>query len=190
MIYMLPGMGTKIVVVDDEPAVADSYALRLRTEYDEVETVYSGKEAIRTIDDDTDIVLLDRRMPEVSGDDVLTAVRDRGLDCRVIMITAVRPDFDIINMSFDDYLCKPVKKEDLFSAIDQQLRGEKYDDRVTEYFNVMSTIAALKTEKTDAQLANNTDYQRLKRRRDELSAEIDQLVNDSDDFSAALRSIK
>ncbi|MFB6227824.1 MAG: HalX domain-containing protein [Halobacteriales archaeon] len=186
---MPPDADTTILVVDDESEVADAYALRLRMEYDEVKTAYGGEEAIEVVGDDTDIILLDRRMPAVSGDDVLDAVRDRGLDCRVIMVTAVTPDFDLIDMPFDDYLCKPVDKEDLFDAVDQQLQAEDYDDRMSEYFNVTSTIAVLEAEKTDAQLANNKEYQRLRRRRDELNAEMDRALDDFDDFSAAFKSI-
>ena len=178
-----------ILVVDDEPEVADAYALRLRMEYDDVLTAYGGQEAIDAVDGDVDLILLDRRMPEVSGDDVLDAVRDRGLDCRVIMVTAVTPDFDLIEMPFDDYLCKPVDKEDLFDAIEQQLQATEYDDRMSEFFSISSKISVLEVEKTDAQLEDSEEYQELKRRRDELQAEMDETVENFDDVSNAFQAI-
>ena len=178
-----------ILVVDDEPEVADAYALRLRMEYDDVLTAYGGQEAIDAVDGDVDLILLDRRMPEVSGDDVLDAVRDRGLDCRVIMVTAVTPDFDLIEMPFDDYLCKPVDKEDLFDAIEQQLQATEYDDRMSEFFSISSKISVLEVEKTDAQLQDSEEYQELKRRRDELQAEMDETVENFDDVSNAFQAI-
>jgi DNA-binding response OmpR family regulator len=178
-----------ILVVDDEPEVADAYALRLRMEYDDVRTAYGGQEAIDAVGEDVDLILLDRRMPEVSGDDVLNAVRDRGLDCRVIMVTAVTPDFDLIEMPFDDYLCKPVDKEDLFDAIEQQLQATEYDDRMSEFFSVTSKISVLEVEKTDAQLQDSEEYQELKRRRDELQAEMDETVENFDDVTDAFQAI-
>jgi CheY-like chemotaxis protein len=63
-----------VLIVDDESEVADVYALRLREEY-ETRTAYGGEEALDTIDSDMDVVLLDRRMPDLSGDEVLERIR-------------------------------------------------------------------------------------------------------------------
>jgi DNA-binding response OmpR family regulator len=177
-----------ILVVDDEAEVADVYALRLRDEY-EVETAYGGTEALERVDDDIDVVLLDRRMPDVSGDDVLSAVRDRGLDCRVIMITAVDPDFDIVEMSFDDYLCKPVEKRDLVGAIEQQLTATRYDERLTEYLEVTSKLGLLEAEKTEAELDGSGDVTELRERAVELKGELDETLTEFDDATAAFKEI-
>ncbi|MFB6176845.1 MAG: response regulator transcription factor, partial [Halobaculum sp.] len=91
-----------VLVVDDEQQVADAYALRLQMEYDDVRKAYGGQEALDTVDETVDVVLLDRRMPDYSGGEVLEKMRERGLDCSVIMVTAVDPDFDIVSMPFDD----------------------------------------------------------------------------------------
>jgi len=53
-----------VLVVDDERDVADVYALRLSDEF-ETRTAYSGGAALTPLDDDVDVVLLDRHMPEV-----------------------------------------------------------------------------------------------------------------------------
>jgi DNA-binding response OmpR family regulator len=90
-----------VLVVDDEPDVADSYAAFLRDRYD-VRTAYGGEPALAALDEDIDVVLLDRRMPDMFGDEVLESIRGRGFECRVAMITAVDPDVDIIDMEFDD----------------------------------------------------------------------------------------
>ena len=108
----------RVLVVDDEKEVADAYALRLRDVCD-VETAYNGPEALETADEETiDIVLLDRRMPEMSGDEVLRRLRDHSFVGRVVMLTAVDPGFDVLDLPFDDYLRKPVEREGLVSAID------------------------------------------------------------------------
>ncbi|WP_246983864.1 response regulator [Halorientalis marina] len=177
-----------LLVVDDETEVADVYALKLEREYT-VRTAYGGEEALEAVDEDVDVVLLDRRMPDLSGDEVLETIRERGLDCRVIMITAVDPDFDIIDMDFDDYLCKPVESDDLLTAVEQQLTARDYDERLTEYFELTSKIALLKAEKTPQELDANEDVAALEDRIDALSEEIDETLTEFEDFEMAFREI-
>lgn len=177
-----------VLVVDDEAEVADVYALRLRNQY-ETETAYGGGAALDRLDDDVDVVLLDRRMPDIGGDEVLEEIRDRDISTRVIMITAVDPDFDIIEMPFDDYLCKPVEKTDLVAAIDQQLAARRYDDRLAEYMEVTSKLALLKGEKTAQTLDGNEGVESLERRADTLQAEMDDALSDFEDIDTAFRDI-
>lgn len=163
---------TTVLVVDDEPEVTDAYALRLRQEYDDVRTAYGGEEALAVMDEDVDVVLLDRRMP-YSGDKVLRELREQGYDCRVIMVTAANPDFEIVDMPFDDYLCKPTDKDDLFAAIDQQLRAASFDDPVSEFFSLTAKLAVLEAEQTPEQLEESSEYVRMNRRAAELREGLD-----------------
>ncbi len=177
-----------VLVVDDEAEVADVYALRLRDRY-ETETAYGGEAALDRLDDDVDVVLLDRRMPDIGGDEVLEEIRDRDISTRVIMITAVDPDFDIIDMPFDDYLCKPIEKSDLVAAIDQQLTARRYDDRLAEYMEVTSKLALLKGEKTAQSLDGNEGVESLERRAETLQVEMDEVLSEFEDIDTAFRDI-
>ncbi|SDF04008.1 response regulator [Halorientalis regularis] len=176
-----------VLVVDDETEVADVYALKIEREYD-VRVAYGGQEALEKADG-VDVVLLDRRMPDVSGDEVLAELRDREDDYRVIMITAVDPDFDIIEMPFDDYLCKPVESADLLGAVEQQLAADAYDDRLTEYYEVTSKLALLEAEKTPQELDENEDVAALRERADRLESEMAESLSDFEDFELAFRDI-
>ena len=130
--------GPRVLVVDDEREVADAYALRLRDVYP-VTTAYGGREALSVIDDRViDVVLLDRHMPDVSGDDVLATLSDRGFDGRVVMVTAVDPGVNVIDLPFDDYLCKPIDREDIRAVVDQQRQILAYET-LGEYFGAKST---------------------------------------------------
>ncbi|GGN93295.1 MULTISPECIES: response regulator [Haloarcula] len=177
-----------VLVVDDEEEVADVYALRLRNQY-ETETAYGGEAALARVDEDVDVVLLDRRMPDISGDDVLAEIRDRDISTRVIMITAVDPDFDIIDMPFDDYLCKPVDKSDLVAAIDQQLAARRYDDRLAEYLEVTSKLALLEGEKTPQTLEDSDGIESLERRVEELKSEMDEALSEFESIDTAFKEI-
>jgi DNA-binding response OmpR family regulator len=173
-----------VLIVEDEPDLADLYAAWLGEEY-RVRTAYGGREALERLDDEVDVILLDRRMPDLSGDEVLETVRERGIDCRVAMVTAVEPDFDIIAMGFDDYLVKPVSRDDLAETVDGLLVRTEYDDGIRELFSLASKKAVLESEKGPAALEGNEEYQELKDRVEQLRADLDQTLEDMDDVTDA-----
>ncbi len=174
-----------VLVVDDQEDIADLYATWLRMDY-AVRTAYDGEDALETVDADVDVVFLDRRMPDYSGDEVLERIRERGLDCRVVMVTAVDPDFDVIPMAFDDYLTKPVMREDLADAIESMRERDEYDETIQEYFALTSKKATLEAEKTQSQLRENEQYQEMVDRVEELAEEADTAVSRLDDDFTSL----
>ena len=133
----------RVLMVDDEKRVADAYALRLDDVAD-VTVAYSGAEALDGVDDGRvpDVVLLDRHMPGLSGDEVLDRIRERDVETRVVMVTAIDPGLDVLDMPFDDYLSKPVDRTDLIAAVDQQCQVLAYE-LLGEYFRLASTRAVV-----------------------------------------------
>ena len=169
-----------VLVVEDEADLADLYAAWLGDDY-RVRTAYGGREALENLDSEVDVVLLDRRMPGLSGDEVLDAIQERGIDCQVAMVTAVEPDFDVLGMGFDDYLVKPVAREELLGTVGDLERRSTYDARVQELFSLSSKKALLEAEKTDAELADNEEYQELADRLERLRAELDTTIDEMDE---------
>jgi DNA-binding response OmpR family regulator len=169
-----------VLVVDDETDIADLYTTWLGMSHD-VRTAYGGEEALDEVDEAVDIVFLDRQMPDYSGDEVLERIRDRGLDCRVVMVTAVDPDFDIVSMEFDDYLTKPVMREDLEESVGTMRERDDYDETLQEYFALTSKKATLEAEKTPSELQDNEEYQEMVDRVEELEDEADMAVSGFDD---------
>lgn len=165
-----------VLVVDDESDVADAYAAQLKDRYT-VLTAYSGEDALETVDETVDVVLLDRRMPGISGDDVLEQIRDRGLECRIVMVTAVDPDFDVIEMPFDDYVTKPVDSADLFESIERLLTFRSYESLFQQFYRTTRKLATLRTNKTEAELQQSDSFRSLVARRDRLRRELDQTVH-------------
>jgi DNA-binding response OmpR family regulator len=159
-----------VLLVDDERDVVDVYALAFTGGEYSVRKAYSGEEALEQVDD-ADIVLLDRRMPGLSGQDVLDEIRNRGLDVRVAMVTAVDPDFDIADMDFDTYLTKPVSDDELRATVDELLTLSEYDKQVRERFAVAEKLAVLEAEKTENELDASDEYAQLQERAAELDAQ-------------------
>jgi DNA-binding response OmpR family regulator len=180
-----------VLVVEDEPPLVEIYARWLESEY-RVRTADNGSEALEQVDEDVDVALLDRLMPGMSGDEVLAEVRDRAPDCRVAMVTAVEPDFDIITMGFDDYLTKPVEKETLLETVDRLLERSDYEGLEQELYAVVSKRSALQAAKSAEELSTSEDFAELERRIEELEAEIDATMGDmeSGEFVAMTRDIE
>jgi len=168
---------TTILIVDDEQAVADIYGAHLEAEYD-VRIAYGGDEALEKLDGDVDIAFLDRRMPGMSGDEVLEQIRADGLDVRVAMVTAVDPDFDILDMGFDDYLVKPISRDDLYETVDKLLSYAEYDETFEEYYRLVSKRAALQSAKSQSTLETSEQYQELTDRIGELEGALDEAMFD------------
>lgn len=177
-----------VLVVDDEEEVADVYALRLRTEY-ETRVAYGGENALEEVDDDVDVVLLDRRMPDIAGDEVLEEIREQGYDCKVIMLTAVDPGLDIVEMPFDDYLCKPVEKDDLTAAIEQQVQSMRYDETLSEYMEITSKLALLEAELPPQELENSDEVAELRSKAADLKGNLDGVLDGFDDMESAFMNI-
>jgi DNA-binding response OmpR family regulator len=176
-----------VLVADDDGDVADLYATRLQGRY-EVRVAYGGTEALEALDGGVDVFLLDRQMPGLAGDEVLERVRERGLDVRVVMVTPVTPDFDIIEMPFDDYLVKPVTREDVTDAVATMLARASYDETLREYFALAEKKATLEAEKPVRELEESERYAALTERVRRLETRADvALSRVSDDYEAAFR---
>lgn len=150
-----------ILIVEDERRLADLYAEILNTDYDVV-TAHSGTEALEVADGSVDAMLLDRKMPGLSGGEVLERLRDRSHDCPVAMLTAVRPDWDIIGMGFDDYLLKPVDTRDLLDTAERLEALGAIEREAREYVRQNIKQASLEGEKDASTLASSEEFEALK----------------------------
>ncbi|MEU4567423.1 response regulator transcription factor [Micromonospora sp. NPDC023956] len=101
----------RVLVVEDERLLADAIAEWLRREAFAVDVVYDGDAALERLGvNGYDVVVLDRDLPVVHGDDVCRAVVDSDRDTRVLMLTAaaaVRERVAGLAIGADDYLTKP-----------------------------------------------------------------------------------
>lgn len=160
-----------VLIVDDEQGVAETYADALDDSY-RVVTTYSGEEALEALDATVDIVMLDRRMPGMSGDEVLGEIRDRGLECRVVMITAVEPDVDIISMEFDEYLVKPVTGSQLEDVVERMLARKDLGEQIQQMFTLSSRLATLEAKLDYEQLQTSDEYDELRGEFNELRGQV------------------
>lgn len=180
-----------VLVVEDERELADLFADWLSDTY-EVRTAYSAAGALEELDDAVDVVLLDRRLPEQSGDEVLDTVRAEGYDCKVAMVTAVDPDFDTLELGFDAYVVKPVEREELATLVRRLLTRSLYSEEVQEYFALASKRATIEAAKSEEELADHERYEQLCGEIEVMRESLDQLVTElgEEDFLAVFHDLR
>lgn len=177
-----------VLVVEDEQHLAALYERWLSPHYETL-VATSGEEALDLYDDRVDVVLLDRRLPGIDGDAVVEAVRTATGDCRIAMVTAVEPDVDIVNLGIDDYLVKPVHRDDLSEVIDRLHRRRTYDELLGELYALASKKGALEAHNSRDSLRTSSEYAQLRDRLDDLHERIEATTEefDDEDFVCLLR---
>jgi len=119
----------KILIVDDEPQLVESIAVRLKASGYAVSTAPDGVSGINKFkEDEPDLVILDIMMPGLSGLDVLKELKQISLNAPVIMLTAYgtpQSAVEALRLGAYDHLAKPFNTETLLEMIKQALLKEK-----------------------------------------------------------------
>mgnify|MGYP001825373844 FL=1 len=115
-----------ILVVEDEPAIADSIIYALKTEGFETRWVTTGNDALKGVSADSPaLIILDVGLPDVSGYDVCRELR-RQYNTPIIFLTARKDDIDQVlglELGADDYIVKPFSPRVLTARIRARLRN-------------------------------------------------------------------
>jgi len=108
-------------VVEDERLLADTIADGLRRQAMAVDVAYDGNAALeRLAVNDYDVVVLDRDLPIISGDEVCKTVVESGVDTRILMLTAATAIPERVaglGLGADDYLTKPFAFAELMARV-------------------------------------------------------------------------
>ncbi|MFB6073437.1 MAG: response regulator [Haloarculaceae archaeon] len=174
-----------VLVVDDERHLADLYAEYLE-EYETL-TAYGGAEALDRLSPAIDVVVLDRRMPDQSGNEVLAAIGERDLGCRVALVTGTSPDFDVIGLGVDDYLVKPVTRDELRETVDRLCLLDAYTRSVRDLTTKKVQRNVLAVEKPRSELEDSDWFQSLQKDIDDLEATVERIAEELDLENESLR---
>lgn len=101
----------KVLVIEDHIAMAETIAIGLRREQMTVDVATDGRAGLeRAFSSDYDVIVLDRDLPGVHGDEICAELVTAGCMCRVLMLTAAADSEDLVeglSLGADDYLPKP-----------------------------------------------------------------------------------
>lgn len=127
----------RILIVDDEPEMVRGLADNLRFEGYQTLAAGNGKDGLAlALQESPDLILLDVMMPELSGWDVLRALRKKDLDVPVIMLTARGEEVDRVlglELGADDYVTKPFSLRELLARVRAVLRRPGPRQKVEEF---------------------------------------------------------
>ena len=102
---------TRVLVVEDDPNIAELLQLQLQHRNLKVRCEYDGPSGLKAADEfDPELIILDIMLPGMSGVGVLKELRQRGIEVPVLMLTARHMELDKVHsldMGADDYLTKP-----------------------------------------------------------------------------------
>lgn len=155
-----------ILLVDDEKKITEVVKAYLDKEGYNTKVAHDGKKAIDLFNDNEfDLVILDRMLPDISGEEICEKIRETSL-VHIIMLTAKTDEEDKIdgfNLGCDDYVCKPFNVKELILRIKAVFRKmEKKEDilRVKDEIEINTLSHEVKIRGEIVYLTN-TEYKIL-----------------------------
>lgn len=116
----------KILIIEDDPSLSELLRYGLENEAFEVTVCHDGPDGLRTAMENLhDIILLDRMLPGIPGEEVLKSIRREDVNTPVIFITALGESaekIDGLDLGADDYLVKPFDMGELLARIRSVMR--------------------------------------------------------------------
>ncbi len=113
-------MAQKVLIVEDEVAIAELEKDYLELSGFEVETEHSGDSGLkRSLEEEFDLIILDLMLPEVDGFEICREIREKK-NVPIIMVSAKKDDIDKIRglgMGADDYMTKPFSPSELVARV-------------------------------------------------------------------------
>jgi DNA-binding NtrC family response regulator len=126
----------RILVVDDDESIKNSLAAILKNEGYIVDVAESGNEAIKKSEVVLyNVALIDIRLPDMEGIELLTRMRDAVPKVRKIIITgypSMQNAIKAVNKKADAYILKPMDLENLLEIIREQLRLQEAEKKYSE----------------------------------------------------------
>ncbi|MBQ9985153.1 MAG: response regulator transcription factor [Oscillospiraceae bacterium] len=157
-------MDKKILVVEDEKAIADILDFNLKKEGYTVVCAYDGEEGLRAaLEDKPDLILLDVMLPKLDGFEVCKSVRKTS-NVPIIMLTAREEEVDKIlglELGADDYITKPFSMRELMARIKANVRRgaapvaevqEQSDENRLVFGNIVINLRSLDVSKNGTKL--------------------------------------
>ena len=123
--------GAKILIVEDDPTIGRFVELELAHAGHDVTRCIDGECAFQSLNESTpDLIILDIMLPNADGTEIARAVRARGLNMPILMLTARSETQDVVrgfDAGADDYLRKPFEIPELLSRVRALLKRTEYE---------------------------------------------------------------
>ena len=118
-----------ILIVDDDKSILRTFTRILQKSGYEIETAETGKEAIEKVENrHYDLALVDIRLPDIDGTDLIAKLKKQLQQTTKIMITgfpSLETGIKALDEGADAYLVKPVKPQELLFLLEEKLKNHK-----------------------------------------------------------------
>lgn len=178
-----PSTPVTVVIGEADPDLGDLYATWLtETETDSynVQTASDADTLLALLDETVDVVVMNRQLAGTSSEDIVALIQQHDLTCGIVLVSGIVPDFDLLEMTFDAYLLKPVDAAELRDAVSRARAAATAVEDVRERQQLQATANALEDVKRDAILRNHEDYTVLQDRIAALQTESGRSARTSD----------
>jgi DNA-binding NtrC family response regulator len=130
------GENARIIVIDDDESIRKILATILEEEGYEVDTANTGKEAMRKTNERVyNLALIDMRLPDIEGIDLLMKVKDTTPRMRKIIITGyptIQNAMEAVNRQADAFILKPFDMERVLQTIREQLKKQDEEKKFSQ----------------------------------------------------------
>lgn len=187
-ITRMPTHRIRAVVVEANVETAGQYALWLPDHWS-VTVVESGDAALSTVDSQTHVVIVGS-VQDQSVYRFLRRIRSRGSDAQILVIADEDGQFDPDVHDVDAIVPSPIDRESFREAIDRLADRVAYDERLEEYYSLVSRKAVMEARTSPDGLADSEEYRNLVSRTDDVSDRLDDLLDDIaevDDYPSVFR---
>lgn len=136
----------RVLVVDDDLALARGLSDVLRAQGFDVRTAHDGRSGLdAALSGDVDLIFLDVMLPKINGYEICRAVRKQGLDVPILMVTAKGEEHDVVlglNLGADDYVVKPFRVAEVIARARAFLRRRGVNRMVTRFGDLQLDLRA------------------------------------------------
>ena len=126
----------RILVVDDDDMIRDGFKAILESEGHHVDTVKSGLEALERTEGDTyNLALLDIKLPDIEGTELLVEMHEDTPRMMKIMVTGhatLENAVEALNLGADAFIMKPVKLKELLRVVEEKLKEQEDAEKMSE----------------------------------------------------------
>jgi len=128
--------GKRILVVDDDDMIRDSFKAILESEGYLVDTAKSGLEALeRTEEDAYNLALLDIKLPDIEGTELLVEMHEETPRMMKVMVTGhatLENAVEALNLGADAFIMKPVRPKELLRVVEEKLKEQEDAEKMSE----------------------------------------------------------
>jgi len=126
----------RILIVDDDKAILKSFKDLLQSEGYLIDTAETGQEALeKTEAQSYDLALLDIKLPDIEGTELLVEMHEGAPRMMKIMVTGhatLENAVESLNLGADAYVMKPVKPEELLRVVEEKLKEQEEAEKMSE----------------------------------------------------------